>query len=257
MAARSAAVSAAGTGQGIRPISGAKDGAGTCGGGRGSRPSASSSRSDRSTIAVSARGASAGRTRWVACTSRTTTPSQRGRPPSAACARPVIPSGSHSPARNAAASARATPARVWRGHVIGRCPAARPDCSCRACADLRRRRSEAHAMRCVVTPVPPGGAPERPAHAGRLGTRRRTLPRYSSRGAGLRPHVSFARCCFGSGSWSAWPSCCAAAVPGDARRLPPGRSRRARSPPTPPHRSSRWPRRRGTRRPVRAARAHT
>src|SRR6478752_6676965 len=85
-----------------------------------------------------------------------TAPSQRGRRPNISVARCPIAPGSHSPARNAAARARATSVRVARGQLVGGRPAARPDCSCRACARLRRRRREAHAMRCVVTPVPPG-----------------------------------------------------------------------------------------------------
>ena len=63
IAARSAGVSSAGTGQRIRPIAGAKTAVGTCRGGCGSRPSASSRCSARSITAASSRGRSAGRSR--------------------------------------------------------------------------------------------------------------------------------------------------------------------------------------------------
>ena len=78
----------------------------------------------------------------------------------------AMPAGSQSPSRNAAAVAPATRARCVRPHSVMQCrPTTRPDCSCPACAGLRRRRSEAHAMRCVVTPVPLG-VPQRDPPSG-------------------------------------------------------------------------------------------
>jgi hypothetical protein len=57
-------------------------------------------------------------------------------------------------------------------HLI-RWTTTRPDVSCRACAGLRRRRSEAHGMRCLVPLFPRGCPGEARPRTDQLGTRRR------------------------------------------------------------------------------------
>ena len=128
--------------------------------------------------------------------------------------------------------------------------------SCVRATAMEAQRSACDAM-CGDTGSP-GGAPERPADAGRLGTCRRTPPTYPVTAAGCACAYPSLRWWFGSGSRSSSPCFCAARVPAvDPGRRPRARSRRPSWPQTAPPRCSRSPRRPGRSPPVRAGRTPT